>query len=61
MVQIPEVITRTGCVACIAYEDVYAPLEVAYSYDGCSFCAKHIKALLVADPPIAMRGLMLRP
>lgn len=60
-VQPPPQPTQSGCIACILYEDVYAPLDVAYLYDGCTFCAKHLKKIFTADPAIAMKGLMLRP
>lgn len=54
----PQPSTATGCVACIAFEGVYAPLDVAYIYDGVSLCAQHLKGVLTADPAISLRGLV---
>lgn len=59
-VQPPAPVSAQGCVACLL-EDVYAPLEVAYTYDGVSFCAKHVKDVITRADPIILRGVILRP
>lgn len=59
-VQPPDPSSAVGCVACLL-EGVYAPLDISYTFDGCSFCAKHVKFLFAQEVPITLAGVVRRP
>jgi predicted DCC family thiol-disulfide oxidoreductase YuxK len=52
-------------VACLLSDEIYAPSEfdIVYTYDGCSFCAKHVKQIIQSQSEhrITLPGVILRP